>query len=480
MVDVNPVLKSQSLPTQSKEPVSKKAATAPVQAAETKSLYEKNGLSRAYAAKYMPSVSFGASIKPSDINKLVDAFKSLDPEIQKFSGMLTDLFKNSKFQELNDSDKQICSVAALLSELAKKNGQKLENMPQEYINKASEFIKDSRSESRLNGLFKSSDFIKALDSRKDPSQILTSQDYVDYKILKDYGINFRRTGDLKIAEILMEKGLYGDYNPTVHQGSIKSLETFINRIHQGGIWIPQTKIPRASEINKAVTSISGSDGVTQNVVIDLSTDNLEKLGFAKGVTKDSFTTLGHAVDAEKFSAWMHDYVSEDGTDALLSTSFFHDAKFPTFVNRQFGFFMDAHPDNIAMADSGNMGSGFAKDFIDFKNNLINMNKQERAYFSKNFCEAMGIDKSDYPKIYNEIVNVRSIDEVSNPEVREALTKAIDKTLVNKEGSINEVVVYCPKSNALFSKAQNLEDIPFALRKYAQDKDIPIIDISKMG
>ncbi len=108
-----------------------------------------------------------------------------------------------------------------------------------------------------------------------------------------------------------------------------------------------------------------------------------------------------------------------------------------------------------------------------------MNKPERNLFSNNFCEQLDIEKADYAGIYEKIVNARPIDEISDSKIKELLEKTLDKTLTNTEGSFNEIVVYSPKSAALFSKAKNIEDIPFALRKYAQDKNIPIIDISKL-
>jgi len=432
------------------------------------SVYDKNGLSQAVSAKYLSSVNFGSKLNTTDFSKLVSELKLTNLDPGNIESKISLLFKNPGFHKLNAIDQKICAAAAVIGK------------DRSLTKEVSSFINDKRALSRLNGILDNSNLINTLNKRANHEVPLSLKDFRDFHIVKDYAVKFRRTGDLDIARVLMESGLYGDYNPKLHDESIKVLDDFINQIHQNGIWIPQTDIPAASKIKKAATTIGSEDNVTQNVIIDFATDDLEKLGFQKGVTKESFTAIGHAVDEDRFNPGLLDYVTEDNTEALLSTTFYKGDKFPTFAERKYGFFMDVDPDNISLASDHNMCSGFSKDFIDFKNGLLFAQKKERNQFAKNFCQKMHIEQENYPEIYHNIVKVRSLDDIQDPKVKNALNNTINEVIVNKDGDINEIVCYSPKLMAMFSKAKNIEDIPYKLRKYAQDHDIPIIDISKLN
>lgn len=445
------------------------------------SLYGQKGLYgsfRAYYSSFPAIPAFGANLNPK-MNELLHVLKVHHINTDDISQKLNQIVNLPQFQELNEEDKKICiSAAAMIDAMKTKSTKELTD---ENINRIFEhFLSDSRSQDRLKGIIKSSDFVREIESRRNPDEVLTSDKIEDFRIIKDYAMNLRKTGDVKIASVLMHEGLFGDYKPVVHDESLQVVQKMINKIHQNGIWIPQTEIPPASKIKKTAVSVGSGEEKTNNIIIDLADDNLEKIGFRKGVTKDNFTTLGHAVNEDKFSAGLHDYVTTEGADALLSTSYFSNKNFPTFMNRKFGFFMDAHPDNIAMADNGNMASGFGKDYTDFKNSLIFGNCQERKKFAQNFCEEADMSPQEYTKVYEMVVNAHSLDEIKDESIRQILEKVINETLENQKGDINEVVVYCPKSRALFSKDKNPENIPYKLRKYAQDKDIPIIDISKFS
>lgn len=480
MIETNSVNKVQQASILKADNCSKDCAASKKEVRECKSLYDNNGLSRAIVASRMPSVSFGAHIDSNDVSKLVSTFKSIDPDIENFVSKLSNIFKSSKYQELNNADKKVFSATAFLNHYIQKKGIKPSALPVEAKSLIAEYSKDSRIESRINGLVHNSDLIETLQKRNDSTCVLDPNNYQDFAILKDYGIRYRKSGDVNVAKLLMENGFSGNYNSSVHGPSMNVLEDFINKFHQNGIWLPITKIPNASELKKSAIKIGSGNEVTENVVVDLANDNLEKLGFKKGVGKENFSTIGHAVDSQKFDPWLQDYVTQEGTDSLLSTSYFQDASFPTFMKRPYGFFLDSDPGNIAIVDNGNMASGFAKDFIDFKNNILSPWKRDRTKFADAVCENLKITKKEYPEIYHNISQARTLDEIKDPKIRTAVSEAIGKMVINPNGDINEVVVYCPSSTALFSKSSNLEDIPYKLRKYAQDKNIPIIDISKFG
>lgn len=443
-----------------------------------KSMYDKNGLSAAMAASRMPDVGLASRLLARDLFKLAHSFKSMDPDIRIFMKNLSKVIAPEQYMKLTYADKKVFNATAFLNTYIKKNGVKPSELTLEVKSLIKGYAYDPRIESRITGILQNSNFLDVLQKRNEPTRVLDSQNFEDWAILKDFGIKLRKPGDINVYRLLMEKGFIEGYDPAIHSESVNVLEKLINRIHQGGIWLPVTKIPNASAVTKPAVKIGSGAELTENIVIDLAADNLEKMGFGKGVSKETFSTIGHAVDNKDFSPELMEIITDDSTDALLSASYFEDGKFPTFLKREYGFFMDVDPGNISMADNENMASGFAKDFIDFKNSLLNSYKPERQKFAKNMREHLAISDKEYPDIYHQLVQSRTVDEIKDPKLRDVVSKAVEKTVINPKGEMNEVVVYSPSITALFSKTHNIEEIPFKLRKYAQDKDIPIIDISK--
>ncbi len=480
MVEISKISKLQQPLLEKGQNISKTVLQSNAQSSEIKSLYDNNGLSRAVISSRMPAISFGAHLDTADVSKLVNSFKSLDPNVQKFVDSLSEVFKSDKYQAMNEAEKKIFSAVAVVKNYLTQIGKPYFSIDKNARSAIASFTQDERLTSRVHGLVDNSDIVRCLNKRPDPSIPLNSNDYKDFAILKDYGIKFRKACDIDIAKTLMEKGLYGDCDPSVHSESMDALKTFVSKqIHKNGIWLPVSEIPSASDIKKLPIKIGSGDNVTENVVVDLFNDNLGKLGFKKGLTKESFSTIGHAVDSERFSPGLIDIVTEEGTDALLSASYFQDGKFSTFGERQFGLFFDSHPSNIALADNSNMGSGFAKDYIDFTNNLLSQWKTERVTFAKNMKEILNIGEEEYSQIYaKHLSSAKSLDDITDLKIKNAAIEAVNKTVMNPNGGMNEIVVYSPSLMAVFSKASNIEDIPYKLRKFAQDKNIPIVDISK--
>ncbi len=461
--------------------VLKKATTVPCENSCVKSLYENNGVSRAVAANYASKVSFSGALSVSEVKKMADAFVPIDSGFRSIIESLTDVFKTPAYKVLDEVDKKVFSLSLVIDKYLKNKAVDRTGLSAELKTALAKCADDNRAVGRILNMLDNNKFIEELSKREDPSKLLDPQSFKDFALMKTYGIKFRRIEDVEVFKLLVQNGFGTDSNIAAHLPAIDGLKDFIsNRINSSGIWLPVTKIPNASDISKAAVKIGEGSQQSENVVIDLFSDSLEKLGFNNGVSKEGFTSIGHAVDGEKFSPWLQDFVSEEGTDALLSASYFQDANFPTFMKREYGLFLDVDPRNIALADSGNMASGFAKDFIDFKNNLLNAYKPERVNFSNHMCEILGIDKQAYPSVYNQISKARTIDDIADPKVKEALTEAIKKTVVAPDGGMNEIVLYAPTPTAVFTKNPNIEQMPFALRKYAQDKNIPIVDISKFN
>lgn len=406
---------------------------------------------------------------------LVQSFGGLTDNIDSCTENFLKVANTREYAKMSRSERKICAAVSVLFGIAKDKKIDVAVFPEKYSQAIKKYVGNFREEDRIKGLVAHSALLDQLAKRENSSAPLDLNKSADYMLLKDIGFHFRKAGDFKIVKLLAQKGLYGIYHPEVQVNATQNVDKYLQKLHTNGIWVPITRIPAASQIKKAVVSLGKAEEITRNKIIVLKTDNLSELGFEKNASIENFSSLAHAVTPEKFHTDLFLMKTQEGCDDLLSTSYFTKDHFQTFVNKKFGFLLDADPGNIALADNQNMGSGFGKDLIDFKNILFSpFPKEERRQFAETFREISGLTKEQYVEKYEKLSSARNLDDIRDLSMREAAAVTIDKTIINKEGKINELVVYAPKPTAVFAKVDNAEEVPFNLRKFAQDNDLLIV------
>ena len=125
-------------------------------------------------------------------------------------------------------------------------------------------------------------------------------------IAQDIAFDTRRTNTFELAKILCEADLKSVKKDSrffeAHKGGLETMSTKVDRylkmLKRTQIYLPQTKIPKASEIKNGTTITK--NGITNTVIYMNEADfDLSKYGFEEGTTKGNLASLVHALTKEE-------------------------------------------------------------------------------------------------------------------------------------------------------------------------------------
>lgn len=468
---------------------------------------------------------------------------------------LQEALKDPKWAKLNETDKKLTKIAILFHDIAKTEGQadKLHHIASAQdvtsILKKSDLSEIEKE--RVIGLVRNHHWLEQIN------QPMT-QDEAEMLGLK-LAFEFRKPNDWQIAQIFAKADLkaasddiYKAFGGVLEHPLVKQIGQNVDRIHSASVFLPQTAIPKASQLRNIETSaISTIEGTTNNRIVHLTDSaDLPSMGFAPTATPENFRALVHVISPEnKGFIQMLDSATQEGANGVFSTSYVTKDKVATLFGGEkseipgmtnfsnSGIIFNVDQNNIAAAYPQDMDSGRMKSVADIMNYLF-VNKPEhevtylrmlaekgnessifaklqgnlqgaatfkdikseiqreniktlferrlrhRNYISSKVKESLHLSDEEYTKLMREVSQYQSVDEIKDPQVRKAFTEAADSLMDYKnapdhdkqlfEYTWNEAVAYAPKPQAIFAKSCNPEEIPFELRKYAQDHDLPIM------
>lgn len=472
---------------------------------------------------------------------------------------MQEALKDPKWEKLNETDKKLAKIAILFHDIAKTEGQadKLHHIVSAQ-DVAALLEKSDLSEiekERVVGLIRNHHWLEQINQPM-------PQDEADMLGLK-LAFEFRKPNDWQIAQIFAKADLkatsnevYQSFGCVLEHPLVEQISQNIDKIHSAAVFLPQTIIPKASQLrNIEISAISTLEGITNNKIIYLTDNNdLVSMGFAKGTTPETFRALVHVISPENRGfIQMLDSATQEGANGVFSTSYvtkdrvatlFGDGKskvpgMSNFSNSGIIFHVDnnniaaAYPQDMdsgrmksvadimnylfvnkpeheatylrMLAEKGNESSIYAKlqgnlqgatKFEDIKSDaqregiktLFERRLRHRNYIASKVKTSLNLSDEEYAKLIREISQYKSVDGIEDHKVRKAFTEAADSLIDYKnapdhkdqffEPTWNEAVAYAPKPQAVFAKSCTPEEIPFELRKYAQDHNLPIVIFGK--
>ena len=170
---------------------------------------------------------------------------------------------------------------------------------------------------------------------------------------------------------------------------------------------------------------------------------------------------------------------EEG-NGCFSASYISPDRVFTYGNLKSGLVFDVDNNNIINASNENIGSGTYKDLqelidFSFSNKYVDTN---RINFSEKYKEHGKLNNQKYSRKYKELSQYHSLTDIEDANLRKLVDQVVNKTMLNNSGKHNEVVVYAPKPIGIFSKETSPEKIPYHLRLFAQESDLPIIMVDE--
>ena len=400
--------------------------------------------------------------------------------------VLRGVINNPDYVKLNDNDKKILTLATLLHDIRKPEGVADITHPKEsafdafYI--SNKLNLDETDKQKLYTLIATHDW---------PKQIAASQDKT--KTAQDFAFELRGGNSFEMSKILCKADLGGVkknvdfYNE--HLDSFNKMSEIIDenltQIQNTAIPLPQTRIPKASELKNVPDSTY--DGITNKVIKMYKPGDVEALS----VKIDDFYALVHAIGDDgnldnlgiSGKASIFDSFSSLDSDALLSTSFIDAGNYKVF--RQQGFILDVDTDNIHAGYFKDFGSGFGKDLEELKEYYLfdGSDKKYRNYISDQLKQRLNCSDEEYKTHLRKISHCKSMNEVRAKD--ENFANAFKETFAEMDRGkraygrqYNEILVSRPKIQGVFAYDKQCGDIPKDLRQFAADNDLPIILFGK--
>lgn len=380
--------------------------------------------------------------------------------------------QDAKFQELNDSDKKIMMLAALLHDITKLEGSVDKTHPKEgafdtyYIaqkfgltreeqiklykltqnHEWLAYVNTSETYGRLTERLKSVAFELQNDNLLDMALIFT---HADLKAVKSTDI-FHDTkvgvGRMDIEGTSRSFGELAD----IYAEKIRG---YVYELQKTQPFLPVTKFPKASRINEAITHVN-PDGSTNIKGVYKDKDGLivlkfnevedwELIGFPKDSSTKGVMTTGvddkrndinvetgnikffvHGLDFEdqlrKFDAF-----SMPDSEAMLSLSYAErpESKYRFF--RAQGVILDFDTKYIHGGGDSDAGSGCKKTIDDFKRQYASAGiiGYSRNYVSDMLKKATGLNDDEYIKFISENRN-KPFAEIKPVEIRDKVIKEL--------------------------------------------------------
>ncbi len=441
------------------------------------------------------------------VEQLVNEIISALPELRTAIGKVQhgahayDVFQHSlkvmqkitqdeRFNNLSESDKKVMLLASLLHDITKIEGKvdktHAEQSSFDTFFIAQKFNLTKEEEIKLHTLIKHHEWLAYVNSSKSDKQLTQRLQSVAYDL---------QQGNLfDMAEIFTNADLRAvrsddSFRDTTEgksrigfDGTVRSfgesaniyaqrIRGYVAELQKTQPLLPQTKIPRASRINDAITYVN-EDGSTNIKGVYKDKDGLiiikfnevedwEAIGFPKGSVSRGIETEGNDehINTGNIKFFVHalnyanqlakfDAFSLVDSDALLSVSYAErpESKYRFF--RSQGVILDVNSKYIHGGGDHDSGSGCGKDINEFKKNYIfgGYREGERVYVSNLIKEATGMTDEEYVKFFEEYKD-KTMQEIEPPELRDKIIKALATINSNtRRGNRNYNEMYISNPN----------------------------------
>lgn len=434
------------------------------------------------------------------------------------------IVQNPEFKNLNNSDKKLMLLSALLHDLSKTEGKKdvlhatNSAFDAYYISKKFNLTRDE--EIKLYSLIKNHEWLGYVNAKDlTTTEKLQRQQSVAFDLQYDNLFDMSKIFTKADLESVKKDDEFYDKFKSEFEANSSKIDSLISELKTSQPLFPVTKIPSASRINKAITTVN-PDGSTNlkgiykdenGLVIirfnEVENSTWEKIGFDKGSISKGITTttsVGDEVDTGNIHFFVHgldyenqlskfDAFSLPDSDALLSVSYVERPESKTRFFRSQGVILDTETKYTYGGGETDSGSGCGKNIDNFKKDYVFGGNREadRKYISNLIKTTLELDDKEYLDFVQKNKN-KSFGEIEPAEVREKLIKAfagINSNTRRGNRAYNEMYISNPNVMGVFAYPTNPYDaigdtMNFVkvqdgfLRKYAIEHDVPMIVFGK--
>ena len=405
-------------------------------------------------------------------------YKELSNEgktILKLSALMHDIGKNGKVRDPGHAHKSAEYVGSILNNI---------NLPDDVKSRIINIVDNHHWFADYNE--------KSLTPQTVAAKTRTKEDFLIYQILAK--------ADLASVNGRFHFGVTNTSNEKEYKAyfdrKMKPIQDTLEKIALNTNFVFHTKI--LNNGNKfPVKEVTLKNGKKVKIkVLNLSElpkeTDLEQYGFPKGTTVENARFLVHMTQTGTYFDVVYALAKSHNNSSAWSTSLISVDNQSTYGNRPYGFIFDVRQENISEAYYNNTSSGSHKDMNVFEKILLDFDKKERTYLSKNFRKELkkqGIwlnDESyanlvDYLKKKKHITAINKDIQIGKKTIKaNTIVKCLQKSqdaLFGKDSEYNhnEIVVINPKIQGLIAKYEVTECNDDFLM-FASQHNLPVVII----
>ena len=434
--------------------------------------------------------------------------------------------QSTEFKALDNSDKKILLLSALMQNIAKAEGFKDALNPNEssfdthFITKKLKLSKDDQI--KLYTMIKNQNWLNDVSSEPLNEKKTNLMQSVAFDLQQNNNFDMEKVLSKANLDSLNIDVETKNKLEEVYNNSTSEIKNYIKELKASQPLLPVTKMPKTSEIEKHISRVN-EDGSTniKGVYKDKSglvvvkfneVDNWEQLGLPKGATNrgikstavDNINREKVEVETEtgniKFFVHGLDYSNQlakfdafalPNSDALLSVSYAERPETKYRFFRPQGIMLDVSADYVYGGGNTDAGSGCGKSIDLFKSDYVfgGHRESDRKYVSELIKEATGMTDDEYITFVEKNKD-KQMTEIQPKELQEKIVKKLATINSNhRKGnrSYNEMYISNPKTvmgvfaydmnedekieNPLKFLEENNDRTEF-LKKYALEHDVP--------
>ena len=438
--------------------------------------------------------------------------------------------QDAKFKTLNESDKKIMCLAALMHDITKIEGitDKTHSVESAFDTFfiAKKFNLSKEEEIKLYTLCKHHEWLQYVNTAK--------SEYELTKRLQSAAFDLQHDNLIDMAEIFTHADLRAvKFDDSFHNkpraalgGASRSygeaadiyaarLREYVAKLQKSQPLLPVTKMPTAGRVKQAITRVNpdGSTnlrGVYQDkdgLVIIKYNETDEAAWVAMGLPAGSSprgykltTELGEEVNTGNIKFFVHglDYenqLAKFDAFSLVDSEVLLSVSYAERVESKYGFFrtqgvlLDAKTNYVHGGGNTDSGSGCGKFISEFKNRYIFGGEREsdRLYISNLIKEATGMDDAQYVQFIQANRN-KSMIEIEPVEYRDKIINVfatINSNTRKGNRAYNEMYISNPEVMGVFAYSADRqvgmpvefvggnENVQF-LKSFALERDLPFI------
>ena len=393
--------------------------------------------------------------------------------------VLKEAVSNDAFNDLSDTDKTCLKLATVFHDIAKSEGVVDKAHPEAsafYVRNLLEKLPFSENiKDRVFELVKNHHWI---------------EEYNTDTLTPDYTASlFRHKDDYTIAKIMAESDLKGvsddfwqELKSSLDVERQQPVVDSLNKINSSGQLVFTNKIIKENLIPDV--EYNGKKYKVIDFTKQSTPDDLSKVGFEPGTTKDNLRLFIHMADDKNLDTVMH--LSDVAQGSFLCASEISLEHKPTYWEQKFGVSLEAENINIANIAAENQGSGYGKDFnifseiitgkesylSDYRNNIPQIIKAE-----------LNLSDDEYTELFEQFAAFKHLSQIKDNEmytfgdksiqgskIKEAIQTAQDSMISEEQ---NEANLYNPKVNAFVAKVDSIDEIPQEYLDFAEKYNLPI-------